>query len=62
MTVGGVLNAISGNILAEGLTSQLKGYGVKPYVILAVGGVLTYLALTGKADGLFKSVFGKVGK
>lgn len=34
---------------------------MKPFVFLAVGGTLLYLSLTGKADNLFRSVFGKVG-
>lgn len=33
---------------------------MKPFVLLAIGGVLLYLSLTGKADRLYKSVFGKV--
>lgn len=33
--------------------------GVKPLVVLAVGGILAYLAVTGKAQGSLKAVFGK---
>ena len=39
----------------------LKGkYGMKPFLMLGIGAGLVYLAVSGKADGLFKSVFGKV--
>lgn len=32
---------------------------MKPFVVLGIGSGLLYLALTGKADGLLKSVFGR---
>jgi hypothetical protein len=34
-------------------------HGMKPFVFLTVGAALLYLSMTGKADKLFKSVFGK---
>lgn len=38
----------------------LKGkYGMKPFLMLGIGAALVYLAVTGKADRLLKSVFGK---
>ena len=54
-----VFHAVSGNIFGGAVVEELKAHGMKPIVILGIGGILVYLSLTGKADKLFKSVFGK---
>jgi hypothetical protein len=54
-----LVSSVSQNVALQYIGDK---FGVKPYVILVIGAGLTYLALTGKADILFRSLFGKLGK
>lgn len=34
---------------------------MKPLIFIAIAGILLYLAITGKADGVIKGLFAKIG-